>query len=876
MKRIVISALLLTAALAAAYLLYAPLQEDASLTADEISEKIIREKKARRAERAAAGLPFGPGEEPNDWSFRQRAYPYDRLNYEELTQALGEAETMREAARKKGPRATWVERGPSNIGARLADLAFDSSDPNTIYAAMASGGVFRSSDGGASWVPIFDDQPVLTIGAIAVDPLNPDVLYVGTGESAASSFSWFGIGMFKSEDRGNTWRAIGLEESRAIARIVVDPIDTDRIWIAACGVLFGTGGERGIYRSLDGGESWTRVLFVNDSTAAIDVAIDPTKPDTVYAAMWERVRGLTYRRSGGPGSGIWRSHDGGDTWTLLTSGLPSAGPSVGRIGLSVSASSPNVVYAIYDIVGEGARVYKTTNGGNSWTRTNDSAVSHIHSSFGWYFGQIRVDPSDPNRVFAHGVPLYRSENGGSSWSEVGEEVHVDHHAMAFDPSNPDRIFEGNDGGIYVSTDEGDTWTKLYNQPTNQFYAITIDYLHPERLYGGTQDNGTLRTPTGAIDDWESILGGDGFYTIVDPRNSNILFAEYQYGNLYKSTNFGASWSWALSGVNSGDRRNWSTPVVLDPSNPDRMFYGTYRLYRSTNAASSWSAVSGDLTNGNQGGNYGTITTIAVSPVSGSVIWVGTDDANLWVTTNGGGNWTKVSGSLPNRWVSRVAADPIDPAVAYATFSGLRWNEEIAHVYRTDDYGATWTDCSGNLPGAPVNALLVDPDDPNTLYLGSDVGCFTTSDLGGAWYALGENLPSVPVYDLAFHRPTRTLVAGTHGRSMHSLAIPTPTGVARAESAPPAAKLSLSTRPNPFNPRGEIVYVLEESAPITLGVYDLAGRLVKRLAEGTMAAGEHRSVWDGSDEPGRPASSGTYFLRLESGDYAATRKISLVR
>ncbi|MFH1679008.1 MAG: T9SS type A sorting domain-containing protein, partial [Candidatus Eisenbacteria bacterium] len=866
----------LLAAAAAAFVYQASLRDTPSLTPGEVSERIASDKAARRAERTAAGLPSGPGAEPNDWTFRQRAYPYERLNYEELTVAMGEAQAMRAAGRGKGARAAWTERGPSNIGARLADLAIDPSDPNTIYAGMASGGVFRSSDGGATWEPIFDDQPVLTIGAIALDPQNPDILYVGTGESAAHSFSWFGMGMFKSVDAGASWSHIGLEESRYIGRVVVDPIDTDRIWVAATGVLFGTGGERGIYRSADAGGSWTRVLFVNDSTAAVDVAIDPTKPDTVYAAMWERVRGLTYRRSGGPGSGIYRSHDGGDTWALLTNGLPNAGPNVGRIGLSISASSPNVVYAIYDIVGEGARVYKTTNGGNSWTRTNDSAVSSIHSSFGWYFGQIRVDPSDPNRAFALGVPFYRTENGGSSWAEVGEDNHVDHHALVFDPSNPDRIFEGNDGGIYVSTNEGDTWTKLYDQPTNQFYAIGIDHLHPERLYGGTQDNGTLRTATGAEDDWEHILGGDGFYTIVDPTNSNTIFAEYQYGNLYKSTDFGYSWDWALDGVNSNDRRNWSTPVVLDPSNPERMFYGTYRLWRSTNGASSWSSISTDLTNGSAGGNYGTITTIAVSPADGNVIYVGTDDSNVWVTTNGGGNWTKVSASLPNRWVTRVAADPVDPAVAYAAFSGLRWDEEISHVYRTTDHGATWSDIGGNLPEAPVNALVVDPDDPNTLYLGSDVGCFYTPNLGGVWYALGDGLPAVPIYDLKFHQPTRTLVAGTHGRSMHSLTIQVPTGTADAGSGVPRAAALLEIRPNPFNPRGEIVYSLAESGPVVLGVYDPAGRLVRRLADKTLAAGKHRSAWDGIDNRGRAAPSGTYFLRLETGDRVATRKISLVR
>lgn len=872
-RRILIVAL---AAAGAAALVLALLPRDGSgsLTSRQVAEKIAAEKAARRAERREAGLPYGPGAEPDEWSYRQRAYPYDRLNYEEMTAALGEAQAMRARARKTS-RTSWVEEGPFNIGARVADLAVDPVDPNTVYAGMASGGVFRSSDGGASWAPIFDDQAVLTVGAMAIDPSDRDVIWVGTGESTAQSSSFFGRGVFKSIDRGATWSYVGLEESRYIGRIAIDPSDTDRVFVAATGVLFGTGGMRGIYRTTDGGGSWTEVLFVNDSTAAIDIAVDPARPDTVYAAMWERVRGLAYRRSGGPGSGIWRTRDGGDTWTRLASGLPAAGSTVGRIGLSVSASSPSTVYAIYDIVGEGARVYKTTNGGNTWTRTNDSAISSIHSSFGWYFGQVRVDPSDANRVFALGVPFYRSENGGTSWSEVGETNHVDHHAMAFDPTNPDRIFEGNDGGIYVSLNEGDTWAKLYDQPTNQFYAIEIDEQDPDRLYGGTQDNGTLRTPTGGTDDWENILGGDGFFCIVHPTSSNTVFAEYQYGNLYKSTDFAFSWDWALGGVNSNDRRNWSTPVVLDPSNPERMFYGTYRLWRSTNGAGSWTAISGDLTNGDSGGNFGTITTIAVSPADGNVIWVGTDDSNVWATSNGGTNWTNVSGSLPNRWVTRLAVDPVDPDVAYASFSGLRWDEEIAHVYRTEDRGASWADIGGDLPAAPVNALLVDPDDPSTLYLGSDVGCFYTNDRGASWHFLGDGLPAVPIYDLDFHRGTRTLVAGTYGRSMQSIEIAVPTAV--AASAPPAAEaVFVEGRPNPFNPRGEIVFRLGESASIDLGIYDLAGRRVRLLESGTFAAGEHASVWDGTDKSGRAAASGTYFARLEAGARVRTAKISLVR
>jgi photosystem II stability/assembly factor-like uncharacterized protein len=847
------------------------------LTSQEIAARIAEVKSARKAEMAAEGRPYEPGAFPNDWEFVQRAYPYGRLNYEQAKESIEDAAAFRIAARRSRS-GTWVERGPSNIGARVTDLVVHPTDPDIVYAAIASGGVFRSDDGGSTWYPIFDEEPVLTIGDIALDPSDPDVIYVGTGEANAASHSWFGLGVFKSTDGGATWSYSGLEETRFIGRIVVDPHNPDRVWVAATGTLFGKNPERGIYRSLDAGDTWDLVLSISDSTAGIDVAIDPTRPDTVYAAMWERVRGLTYRKSGGETSGIYRSHDGGDSWVELTNGLHT-GANVGRIGLSVAASSPNIVYAIYaDDPGYFYGVYKSINGGDSWTRTNDGALLDLYSTFGWYFGQIAVDPVNPDRVFALGVPLYRTQNGGATWQEKGQSNHVDHHALAFDPSNPSRIFEGNDGGIYVSNDSGSNWTKLYDQPTNQFYEIEIDYQHPDRLYGGTQDNGTLRSLSENPDTWEQILGGDGFYCIVDPTDSYTIFAEYQYGYLYKSTTNASTWEWALDGVNDNDRRNWSTPVVLDPSDPQTMYYGTYRVYRSTNGSDSWSAISPDLTNGDQGSGFGTVTTIAVAPSNPSVVYVGTDDSNVWVTLNGGLGWTNVSASLPNRWVTRVAVDPTDHEIAYATFSGRRWDEQIGHVYRTADAGASWTDITGDLPDAPINAIAIDPDLPSVIYIGSDVGCFFTKDQGASWAMLGDNLPSVPVYDLKIHQPTRTLVAGTHGRSMHSIDLDTVTGIESPPVEGGRLVLELRNYPNPFPPSTPttIAYRLSRPSDVTLSIYDVAGRLVRTLEGGSRGAGLHEVRWDGRNEDARIVAAGTYFAALEAGGEIVTAKLNVLK
>ncbi|MGD9141568.1 MAG: FlgD immunoglobulin-like domain containing protein [bacterium] len=845
----------------------------------EESVRLARQfKKSMKAEWAAQGKRYEPGAFPSEWAWRQRIYPYDRFDFEQLKQAVVQAQAMRIAARKMPAAlsAAWVERGPTNIGARVSDIVFHPVNTQVIYAAISSGGVLRSDDGGASWTPITDDLPVITIGAIAIDPEDPDVIYVGTGEANAQSFSWFGMGLYKSTDAGATWTYKGLEETRYIARIVVDPANPERVWVAGTGALFGTNPERGIYRSLDAGESWELVLAVSDSTAGTDVAVDPERPDTVYAAMWERVRGLNYRKSAGHSSGIYRSFDGGETWHELTTGLPS-GSDVGRIGISVCESNPAVIYAIYaDDPGYFAGVFKSVNGGDTWTQTNDEDLEDLYSSFGWYFGQIRVDPGNPNRVFAMGVPAYRSENGGSSWSEVGASMHVDHHAMDFDPTDYSRIVEGNDGGIYTSTNSGDSWTKRYDQHTNQFYAIEIDYQNPSRLYGGTQDNGTLRTVTGDPDDWEAIFGGDGFYCNVDPTDSDKIFVEYQYGNLYYSDDFADSWLRVMDGINSGDRRNWSTPVVMEPGNPSTMYYGTYRVYKTVDRGSWWSAISGDLTGGNAGAGFGTITTIAVSPTDTDVIYVGTDDSNVWVTSNGGGAWTDISATLPDRWVTRVFVDPADENLAYVTFSGLRWDENIGYVYFTDDMGATWTDITGNLPAAPVNALVVDPALTSRVIVGTDVGCFYSDCRNGNWLLCGTGMPPVPVYDLKTHSPTRTLVAGTHGRSMYSLDLSGLPDSAAVPAGETAGVIDLVNHPNPFTSSTTVTFALPEASSVSLEVYDLAGRKVRTLSAGRRGAGTHRVTWDGTNESGRRVASGIYFLKVDTAQGTATRPLNLVR
>jgi photosystem II stability/assembly factor-like uncharacterized protein len=445
-----------------------------------------------------------------------------------------------------------------------------------------------------------------------------------------------------------------------------------------------------------------------------------------------------------------------------------------RIGVTVDPES-NTVYACVAGMNHGLLgVYKSTDLGDNWIRVNTDDInnSYCYSTYGWWFGQIRVVPGNPDVCFLHGIELFRTVDGGENWSIVGANTHVDHHAMYILPDNPDIIYEGCDGGVNYSTSMGSSYSSFANMPNTQFYAIEIDYLKPYRLYGGTQDNGTWGTATGNLDDWEHLLGGDGFHVVVDYTNSAIVYMEYQYGSLYRVNVDDGSNMYAMNGIYySEERHNWNTPVVMDPNDNTILYYGSNRLYKTFNSAEYWNLISNDLTGGPYMGQasfkpYGTITTIAPAKTDNQVVYVGTDDGYVWVTQNGGGNWTLINDGLPDRWITRVAVDPWDAAIAYVTLSGYRHSEYLPHIFKTTDYGQNWTDIHGNLPDVPVNDIIPDPFNSNVLYIGTDVGVFITENAGTSWEPLGTGLPISPVTDIDFHPPTQLLVAGTHGRSIY--------------------------------------------------------------------------------------------------------------
>ena len=707
-----------------------------------------------------------PNSLPNEWQFRMVAWPDEEISLDAVTRVRRQARVLRERP-SATPRAIWQQAGPLNVGGRVTDIALDLQDTSRVFVGSAAGGVFRTTDAGANWTAVFQEEGALAIGDVALDPQDGQTVWVGTGESNSSSYGFPGNGLWKSTDGGDHWQPAGLDSSFYIGRIVVDPQDSQRIWVAAMGRLYGTGGQRGVYRSVDGGQSWTRTLFVNDSTSATDLALDPQNPQRIYAATWQRLRTLTTRISGGPGSRVWRSDDGGVTWAPMDSGLPTPGM-LGRPAIAVAPGDPQRVYVSFaDDPGYFMGLWRSDNGGDSFTATNSSALNNIYSNFGWYFGNLRVDPLDPDHVLALGVTWWRSLDGGANYNRLAYALHVDFHAMERHPLNG-RWWVGNDGGLYTSLNLA-TWVHFVNLPLTQFYTVEIDPVQPERLYGGTQDNGTIRTLSGQLDDWDDILGGDGFHVIVHPSVPDLIFAEYQWGSLYRSTNGGGSFSSSISGISTGDRRNWNTPVVLDPVDTDVLYYGTQRVWRSTNLGLSWSAVSGDLTSGFSGdAGFNTITSIAVSPLDNAVIWAGCDDGRLARTLNHGSSWQDVSSSLVTRWISDVVADPHHVQGAIVSLGGLRWNDPQPHIYRTWDAGAHWTPISAGLPDAPVYALAIDPADSLRIWVGAETGCYTTADGGQSWSETAPGLPLGPVMDLDFHPGTRQLVAGTHGRSAFRL------------------------------------------------------------------------------------------------------------
>jgi len=829
----------------------------------------------------------GPDLYPYEWAHLKKTFPYMDADTRAYIDALEEAhqlarETRNTRLAKGKTAAQWEFAGPINVGGRVVDIEFNPINPNIIYAGFSTGGVFKSTDTGGSWFPIFDSLAVLTIGDIAIDPINPDIIYVGTGEASGGHNNFPGGGVFKSTNAGLTWSFLGLEETTSIGRILIHPSNTSIIYMAAVGSYFSPNPERGIYKSTDAGATWYQSLFVSDSTGAIDIVMDPNNPDRMMAAMWERVRRPNSSHLFGPSGGIYRTINGGTAWQLLdpSTGLPNpSSETIGRIGLALSESNPDIVYALYNDGSLISGLYKTTDFGNSWVNVDqDNELNNGTAGFSWYFGQVRVNPANPDIVYVLDVAFMRSSNSGSSWS-VSYSTHVDHHALAFHPTNPDLLIDGNDGGINISTTSGVNWGSHAQIPATQFYEIGLDANNPEKLYGGTQDNGTNRTPDGGINNWQHIYGGDGFYVIVDYTNSNIIYAESQFGGLGKSTDGGSNFFSTTNGINGSEPTNWDTPVVMDPNNNNTLYYGTNHLYRTTDGASNWNSISPSLTDWVPGRRLGTITTIDVAPLNSNVIYVGTDDSHVWVSPDNGTTWNEISDGLPIRWVTRVVADPKNENIVYVTFNGLKWKDPQPHIFRSTDMGASWTDISNNLPDAPIDAFVVDNITSTTLYLGNDVGMYVSFNAGQNWEVLGEGLPILPIGDIEIHPTTHELVAGTYGRSMYKIDLDLVTNAGGNENQTITSSFQLEQNyPNPFNPSTSLKYTVSSPQSVLLKVYDVLGNEVATLVNEEKPAGTYEVDFNANG-----LTSGVYFYRLQAvptgrqaGEFVETKKMILIK
>ena len=676
--------------------------------------------------------------------------------------------------------------GPAVMSGRISALDVVDSDPRIIYAGAASGGVWKSRNGGVNFRPVFDDHNQC-IGAIAVDQAHPDTVWVGTGEVWVRNSVSVGDGLYRTYDGGNNWERVGLENTERIGEIIVHPTDSKVVYAAALGHLWDANEERGLYKTSDGGATWEKILYVDENTGCTDIAIDPRNPEIVYAAMWQFRRRPDFFTSGGPGSGIYKSTDGGRNWRLLTEGLPEG--ELGRIALAVAPSQPDRIYAVVEAA-ESA-LYRSDDMGEIWEKKNTQKAVKGRP---FYFSLLIPDPVDEDRLFKTSTGLLMTRDGGKTFTGVGGWVHSDYHAMWINPADPNHIIAGTDGGLYITRNRGDGWQHVTNLPVSQFYRVAVDDRRPFHVYGGLQDNGTWSAPSrarGGIEnsDWENLGGGDGFAVVIDRADPDIIYWEWQGGNVSRRDLRTGENKDIKPQPEKGDpdfRFNWNTPIVSSPNDAKRLYVGSQFLHRSTDRGESWEKLSGDLTTDDpakqrqteSGGltidntnaeTHCAIFTISESPLDKSVIWVGTDDGNIQVTENNGKDWRLVSGGiegLPDgTWVSCIESSRHDSKKAFVTFDGHRTGDMAPHVYVTEDLGKTWKSITTEDVTGYAHVVRQDPVNADLLFLGTEFGLFITLDGGLHWARFEEEFPPVSIRDMVIQERESSLVMGTHGRGI---------------------------------------------------------------------------------------------------------------
>lgn len=787
--------------------------------------------------------------------------------------------------------------GPAIMGGRIDDIAVAETDPKTIYIGAAAGGLWKSTDGGMTWTSIFDSEPNPSVGAVAVAPSNPSIVWVGTGEANNRQSASWGDGVYKSSDGGKTWSHMGLDDTQAIGRVVIDPTNPEVVYVAAVGHLWGPNPERGLFKTADGGKTWNKVLFINNDTGVTDVAVDPQSPTTLYAAAYERRRTVWGFNGGGPDGGVYKSTDGGANWTKLTTDLPSTGD-VGRIAVAVYRRNPNIVYALIQN-GKDGGVFRSEDKGATWKKMSSEDPRPS------YFSQIRIDPNNDLRIWMGGVNLYYSEDGGKTFNqERVRDVHSDFHGIWIDPGNSNFMLVGCDGGVYASRDAGRDWDHLNVMTLGQAYEVGYDNQQPYHLCAGYQDNAEWCGPSrtwfaGGIPNsaWFMVGGGDGFYVKPDPADPDTIYTESQDGNIQRR-DLRTNEALNIRPVPPNDsdppfRFNWNSPLLISTRDHNTIYYGGNFLFKSADRGNSWTKLGSDLTTGVDRNKlpilgalptkdtlslydgvewYPTITTVDESPLNSAVLWVGTDDGNLQVSRDGGQNWENVASRVPGvpkgTYVTRVVASKYDEGTAYVTFDGHRSNDFHVYLFKTINYGRTWKNLGSGIPQntGTLHVIREHPSDKDMLFVGAEFGAYFSLDGGEAWNKLKMGLPTVPVDDIQIQPRENDLILATHGRSIYILDDITPLQQLNSQVLGESLHLfpvrnTIAWRiynnrwfdaqqvflgPNP--PDGVLIdfYLKEKPAKgqtVKITILDSSGKAIRQMDDRAPDAGINRVNWD---------------------------------
>jgi photosystem II stability/assembly factor-like uncharacterized protein len=940
--------------------------------------------------------------------------PQDRLKSFEAHRAMARSSMFRNSA--------WRNVGPYFMGGRIVDIEAYEKNSHKILAAAASGGLWLSENNGTTWKPIFDGESAFGFGDVAIAQTDENLLWAGTGEENSGRSIYAGTGVFKSTDGGKTWTHMGLADSHHIGQVLIHPENNDIVYVAAMGHLYTENEERGVFKTSDGGKTWEKSLYISPKTGVIDLAMDPRRPDVLYAAAWQKDRKAWNFVESGSESALYKTVDGGKTWRKLANGLPQ-NEFVGRMGIAISRSRPDVVYVILDnqevlppakpaverksgltvdavkamkpkdflaldpkrvemflrenfapslytgekaveavktgqitpkdlgdvlsggvmsaMMGQnikGAEVYKSADAGETWQKVSQGPVaSTFFSSYGYFFGQIRVSPENEDVVYALGVPLVKSVDGGKTFKEIPAaggsygvgiaDVHPDHHALWIDPKNPKVLWIGNDGGLNVSYDAGETFQKVNNIPLAQCYTVNFDMEKPSNIYSGLQDNGVNTGPSDFVygrreRDWRMIAGGDGAF--VEPAISNppgsgrpgvmmtmtsagvvssgaapaapvwgdpdTVYASSQFGNIsrlnLKNVALSRSIRPRAQTIQPPYRFNWLTPFFVSTHNPYTVFLGANKVLKSVDRGDHWVEISPDLTDArNTDGDvpYATITALAESPLTPEILYAGTDDGNVWTTRNGGGTWDKSVAGLPKKWVTRLVASASKKERAYLTMIGYREDDFSTYVFVTEDFGKTWTSIGANLPAEGVNAIREDPANENVLYLGTDLTAYVSLDRGKEWHSLRGNLPTQPVYDLKVHPRDKEVIIGTHGRGVFILNVDkiqqlTPE-VLKKEIHLFAPADVFVLPPNVMVSRpmvfsAKIEFYAGADGPVKITIKDAKDRALKSM-EVTAFRGLNLAEWDLKPEGSdRAVAAGEYTVEVQAGNAVEKKPLRL--